>query len=181
MEFFDVIDIRRSVRAFADDPIPEEALERILAAASRGPSASNRQPWHLIVVSDRRTREAIAAGATYGKFLTQSPVVVVGLGDPNTAPKWYAVDTAIALEHVVLAATAEGLGSCWIGSLDEAKVKELLGIPEALRVVAMIALGYPRKALDLAGAANKLLRPSKSLDELVSRGAYASAWSDKNR
>jgi nitroreductase len=177
MEFYEVIKARRSVRAFAEDPIPTEALERILGAARHSPSASNKLPWRLVVVSDKDKREAIAKSGTYGKFLTQSPIALVGLADPTVAPKWYAVDTAIALEHVVLAATAEGLGSCWIGSFDETTVKELVGAPANFKVIAIIALGPRRKAVDMLGAANKLIHPTKSLGELVCWENFSSPWS----
>jgi len=178
MEFFDVIENRHSVRAYTDDPIPEEVLGRLLEAARKAPSANNKQPWKLVVVSDQTKRETIAASGTYGKFPSQCPTVIIGLGDPAIAPKWHVVDTTIALEHIVLAATAEGLGSCWIGSFDEATVKTLIGVPEELKAVAIIALGYEKKNLDVLGAANKLLRPSKKLDELVSRDTFSEMWND---
>jgi len=176
MEFFDVIQNRHSVRAYTDEQIPEELLGRILEAARIAPSASNKQPWKLVVVSDQNKREAIAASGTYGKFLSKCPIIIIGLGDPSIAPKWHIVDTTIALEHIVLAATAEGLGSCWIGSFDEVTVKTLIDAPEALKAVAIIALGYEKKSLDVLGAANKLLRPSKKLDELVSRETFSTSW-----
>jgi nitroreductase len=87
------------------------------------------------------------------------------------------VDTTIALEHVVLAATAEGLGSCWIGSFDEATVKELIRAPASLKVIAVIALGHKRNGLDLLGKAAKLIHPTKSLDELVCWDSFSSPWS----
>jgi nitroreductase len=177
MEFYEVIEARHSVRAFAENVISMATLEHILAAARRSPSASNKLPWRLVVVSDKHKRELFAKSGTYGKFLAQSPIALVGVADPTVAPKWYAVDTAIALEHVVLAATAEGLGSCWVGSFDEATVKELIGAPESLKVVAIIALGYQRKATDALGAANGLIRPTKSLDELVCWENFSSPWS----
>jgi len=178
MEFFDVIENRHSVRAYTDEPIPEDALIRILEAARKAPSASNKQPWKLVVVSDQSKREAIAASGTYGKFLSKCPTVIIGLGDPAIAPKWHVVDTTIALEHIVLAATAEGLGSCWIGSFDEATVKTLISVPEGLKAVAIIALGYEKKHLDVLGAASKILRPSRKLDELVSRETFTASWKD---
>lgn len=177
MEFYEVIETRHSVRAFVEDAIPTATLERILGAARHSPSASNKFPWRLVVVSDKHKREVIAKSGTYGKFLAQSPIALVGLADPTVAPKWHAVDTAIALEHVVLAATAEGVGSCWIGSFNETTVKELIGVPANLRVIAIIALGHRRKAVDMLGAANKIIRPTKSLDELVCWEDFSSPWS----
>jgi nitroreductase len=175
MEFYEVIETRHSVRAFTDDAILIATLEHILAAARCSPSANNKLPWRIVVVSDKSKREAIAQSGTYGKFLAKSPIALVGLADPRVAPKWYAVDTAIALEHVVLAATAEGLGTCWVGSFDEATVKELIGAPESLKVVAIIAMGYQQKATDVR--ANRLIHPTKSLDELVCWENFSSPWS----
>ena len=177
MEFYEVIKARHSIRAFAEDAIPTTTLERILEAARHAPSASNKLPWRLVVVSDKHKREVIAKSGTYGKFLAQSPIALIGLADPTIAPKWYAVDTAIALEHVVLAATAEGLGSCWIGSFDETTVKELIGAPADLKIIAIIALGHQRKAADVLGSANRLIRPTKSLDELFCWEDFSSPWS----
>jgi nitroreductase len=176
MEFSDVIQNRHSVRAYTDDPVPEDVLVRILEAARKAPSASNKQPWKLVVVSDQTTREAIAASGTYGKFLSECPIAIIGIGEPTVAPKWHVVDTTIALEHIVLAATAEGLGSCWIGSFDEATVKGLIGVPEGLKAVAIIALGYEKRSIVAPGAAGKIQRPNKRLDELVSKDTFSESW-----
>ena len=167
MNFYEVVETRHSVRAFTDDAIPTSSLGRIFEAARHSPSANNKMPWRLVIVSDKAKREAIAKSGVYGKFLSQSPIAVVGLGDPTVAPKWFVIDTTIALEHVVLAATAEGLGSCWIGSFDEATVKELVGAPANFKVVAIIAVGYEKHSPHMIGKANKLIRPTKSLDDLV--------------
>jgi nitroreductase len=177
MEFYEVIKARHSTRAFAEDAIPTATLERILEAARHAPSASNKLPWRLVVVSDKHKREVIAKSGTYGKFLAQSPIALVGLADPTIAPKWCAVDTAIALEHVVLAAAAEGLGSCWIGSFDETTVKQLIGAPADLKIIAIIALGHQRKAADVPGSANRAIRPTKSLNELFCWEDFSSPWS----
>ena len=179
MDFYEVIENRHSVRLFKEDPISKAILDRILEAARRSPSANNKMPWKLVVVSEKNKRDAIAKSGVYGKFLSQSPVVVIGLGDPSAAPKWHVVDTTIALEHIVLAATTEGLGTCWIGSFDEARVKEIIGAPANLKVVAIIALGYERNGLDILGKANKVIRPTKSLDELVRREDFSSPWSKR--
>ncbi len=176
MELYDAIRFRRSVRSYEDRPVPREAIDRILEAARQAPSASNVMPWRLIVVTDLAVRTAIAESGVYGKFLTNTPVVIVGCGDATAAPKWYAIDTAIALEHVALAAVAEGLGSCWIGSFDEKVVKDLLAIPENYRIVSLLALGYPAKKTDFTKIVNRLIHPNKGIDRVASEGSFAQPW-----
>jgi nitroreductase len=100
--------------------------------------------------------------------LAESPVVIVGCGDQKASPKWCVVDVSIALEHIVLAATSEGLGTCWVGSFNEGEVKEMLKIPENYRVVALLALGYPHEKLDLTRKLARLLRSRKELEQITS-------------
>ena len=168
MDTFDAIQRRQSVRSYLPTPVPEGLLSRVLEAARLAPSASNRQPWHFIIVKDIGKREAIAKSGLYGKFMVGSPVVIVGCGDKEVSPKWYAIDTAIALENIVIAAAGEGLGTCWIGSFEEATVKELLKIPERYGVVAMLTLGYPREGLDLNWKTLRLSRNRKKLEDITS-------------
>jgi len=176
MDLYDAIRSRRSVRAFEDREVPRECLDRILEAARQAPSANNAMPWHFIVVTDPAVRKSIAESGTYGKFLSHTPVVIVACGDVAASPHWYAIDTAIALEHIALAAVAEGLGSCWIGSYEELVVKKLLDVPEAQRVVALLALGYPKVQIDFTKIASRLIPPSKGLDKIASEGSYHRAW-----
>ncbi len=176
MDFYDVIATRRSIRSYKPDPIPLPVLERILEAVRRAPSANNKQPWRLVAVTDKGKREQIAASGSYAKFLSKSPLIIVGVGDPATAPDRYIIDTSIALEHVVLAATAEGLGSCWVCSFDEKLVKKLLGIPETMKAIAIIALGHSQDAVNVMGILGKLLRPSKKTEELFALHSYTRVW-----
>jgi len=121
MDVFEAIEKRRSIRNYEPTPVPREKLEKILEAARLAPSASNVQPRHFIVVTDVEKREALSGGM-FASFLKQAPVVIVACGDEKKAPKWHAIDVAIAVENMVVAATGEGLGTCWIGSFDENKV-----------------------------------------------------------
>jgi len=166
MEVFDAILARKSVRAYDSKPVPEDVLMKVLEAGRLAPSASNRQPWFFLAVTDQEKRNALTAGP-YAKFLKESPVVIVGIGDPQTSAEWCVVDVTIALTQMVLAATNEGLGTCWIGSFYEDKVKEALGIPGRLKVVAMLAVGYPREKLDL-GAKIVRARNRKPMEEILS-------------
>lgn len=148
MEFYKLVKQRRSIRAYKPDPVEEDKLLRILEAGRLAPSAANRQPWHFVVVRDSLKREHLRRGYDREWFV-KAPVIIVVCADPSAAWKrkdgeeYWKVDAAIAMEHIVLAAANEGLGTCWIGAFDEKAVREVLGIPEHIRVVAMTPLGYP--------------------------------------
>jgi nitroreductase len=172
MEAFEAIRRRKSVRAYASTPVEGKKLEKILEAARLAPSAENIQPWYFIVVTDRGKRKQIAGSGIFSGFLEESPVVIVGCGDCKASPKWYAIDVAIAMQNMVIAATAEGLGTCWIGSFDEGQVRRLLKIPERFRVVALLTVGYPREKFDLTGKIVHLFRRKKSLDDIVGFEEY---------
>lgn len=167
MEVFEAIRKRHSIRAYLNNKVSKEKLERILEAGRLAPSAGNIQPWHFIVVTDAYKRKKLSRGR-FAKFLVESPVVLVGCGDIKASPNWYVVDTTIAMQNIVLAATSEDLGTCWIGSFNENQVKELLSIPERFRVIALLALGYPREKLDLAGKVLHFFRRKKKLEKIVS-------------
>jgi nitroreductase len=175
MNVFEAIEKRRSIRSYESTPVPEEKLEKILEAARLAPSASNVQPRHFIVVTDKERRDALAAGM-FARFLKQAPVVIVACGDEKKSPKWYPIDVAIAVENMVLAATEEGLGTCWIGSFNENKVRDALRIPENLRVVVLLAVGYPSGKEGLGSKVLRFVRKRKSLDEIVSIEEYGNAY-----
>jgi nitroreductase len=153
MNVLDAIRTRRSVRSYAAAPIPVEVMERMQQALRLAPSACNIQPWHFIFVTDVGLRREVAQAANGQKWMADAPVTVVGCGLPEKAYRKMGghgnsveVDVAIAMDHLTLAAVSEGLGTCWIGAFDEAKVKGLLSIPEQAKVVAMTPLGYPSSA-----------------------------------
>ncbi|MBU1158029.1 MAG: nitroreductase family protein [Candidatus Thermoplasmatota archaeon] len=161
MDSIDPISKRISVREYDSREIPEEALKRILEAGRIAPSAMNYQPWKFVVVHDPSRRKALSHGR-YAKFLTECPVVIVGCGNKKRSPEWYTVDVTIALQNMVTQATAEGLGSCWIGSFDEDAVKAAIKAPEDHAIVAMLAIGYPKDGK------LKIAHKRKSFDEIVS-------------
>lgn len=172
---------RRSVRSYLPRAVPDEMLDIILEAGRTAPSASNRQPWHFIIVKDASKREILAKGGLYAKFLVESPVVIVGCGDREASPKWYVVDTTIALQSMVLAAIGGGLGTCWVGSFTEAAVKELLRIPDNYAVVALIALGYSKesKGLDskaIHQQAAGIFRNRKKMGEVASLDKFETPY-----
>jgi len=162
MEFDKVIKTRRSIRKYKGTPVPRESLMEILEAARIAPSAAHRQPWHFVVVEDKETIEKLAGRS---KWAAEAPAMIVGLADPVASPNWCLNDMGIAFEHIVLTATSLGLGTCWMGQTKrDSEVKELLGIPDELNVIALTPLGEPDEV--------KAPKDRKSLDEIVSWGKY---------
>ncbi|MBU0716934.1 MAG: nitroreductase family protein [Planctomycetes bacterium] len=150
MDVMTAIRTRRSVRSYAARPIPADVLERMQQALRYAPSACNYQPWRFIMVTDADLKQKVAQASFDQMWMAAAPVIVVGCGDLTHAYKTMGgrgnstdIDLAIALDHLSLAAVAEGLGTCWIGAFDEQRVKELLDVPTEIKVVAMMPLGYP--------------------------------------
>ncbi|MCW4020347.1 MAG: nitroreductase family protein [Candidatus Bathyarchaeota archaeon] len=156
LSLLDTILNRRSVRRYRSELVPEQVLTNILEAGRAAPSANNAQPWHFIVVTDPKIKHALSQRRWTG-FVADSAFTVVGCGESGN--KWSTVDVTIALENMVLAAEAQGLGSCWVGDFKESEVKNLLSIPDRLKVVALVAFGYP--------AEKPYPRGKKSLKEIV--------------
>ncbi len=151
MNVIDAIRTRKSVRAFLDRPVEDEKLRAVLDAGRLAPSASNRQEWRFVVVCNPETRKKLAAAAGGQTFVGEAPVLIVACAQTDghvmrCGQLSYPIDVAIALDHITLAAVELGLGTCWIGLFDEQKVKEILGIPEQVRVVELMPLGYPTDA-----------------------------------
>ncbi len=141
------IRLRRSVRRYRPDPVPRELIERVMDAARWAPSAVNMQPWQFVVLTDPERRRALAkstgiAGVVLQSHVAEAPVLIALCGDERRS-SWYIHDCCLASQNLMLAATALGLGTCWIGLFDEAKVWQALGLPEGMRVVGLITLGYP--------------------------------------
>jgi len=176
LDIFETIRKRKSVRSYEPKPVPEEVLKQVLDAARLAPSAGNAQPWHFIIVRDEDKRARIAEGCRYGRFLAESPVAIVVCGDKKASPHWYAIDTAIALEHLVLAATALGLGTCWVGAFNQEAIREMLKLPQKLDIVALMALGYRRKKLDLLAKILHMIRRRKKLEDIVSLETYGTMY-----
>jgi nitroreductase len=150
MDVLEAIRNRRSVRNYSGDPIPADVLQRLRQALRWAPSACNFQPWHFVFVQQDDLRRRLAEIANDQAWIADAPVIVVACGLPNRAYQRMGghtntvdIDVAIAIDHLTLAATAEGLGTCWIGAFDEGKAKMLVHVPPPGRVVAMTPLGYP--------------------------------------
>ena len=148
MEFYEVLKKRRSIRLYKDTPVPDDALGRILEAIQNAPTACNRQPFRFFIVKDPVKRERLAS--VYKEdWLKTAPVIVAAASDAGIA--WRRregdsiadADTAIAMEHFVLAAAEEGLGTCWICAFERAKANAALGLTDGpLNVFALSPLGY---------------------------------------
>jgi nitroreductase len=149
MGVMEAIRTRKSVRAYLDRPVETEKLERILEAGRLAPSASNRQEWRFVVVREPQTRQKLSAAvASPAAFIRKAPVILAACAETDghvmqCGQLSYPMDVAIALDHITLAAVELGLGTCWIGMLAENQVRATLGIPDRIRVVAMLTVGYP--------------------------------------
>jgi nitroreductase len=141
MSLADTVLSRRSIRRYTSQAIPSSAINTILEAGRQAPSAANRQPWHFIVITEVETKKALSPGP-YNWFIQNAPLTIVGCADTDTS-RWSIVDTAIALQNMVIAAWALNIGSCWLGAFNEDEVKKLLQIPEKWKIVALLTLGYP--------------------------------------
>ena len=145
LEFIELVKMRKSIRKYKPDNIPEEKLKYIIEATRLAPSWKNSQPWRFIVV----TKEELKKKITTRDWVAEAPIIIVGVADPTLSgtrenKQYYLVDMGIAMEHMVLAATELGLGTCWIGlRFNEETVKDTLKIPKQYQVVAITPLGYP--------------------------------------
>ncbi|MBC7348995.1 MAG: nitroreductase family protein [Candidatus Aminicenantes bacterium] len=164
MEFAELIKSRYSVRAYKPEPVSEDKLQRILEAARLAPTAANRQPFRLLVVRTRGREEELKR--LYGRdWFTQAPLVIGIVALPGAAwkrrdGKNYAdVDATIAMDHLILAAADEGLGTCWVGAFDPAVAREIFQLPPEVEPLAFTPLGYP--------ADSPSPKKRKNLEELV--------------
>jgi len=172
MDLYEAIQRRHSVRAYADQPVEEDKLLRVLEAGRLAPSGRNRQPWKFVVVQDAERRRKLA-GFSGQTFLAQAPVVLAVVGTSPDAVMHCdvpadPVDCAIAIDHMTLAAVAEGLGTCWIGHFPQDPCRELLAVPPSAKIVELLAMGYPAEPASVRPAA----KGRKKLDEIVCREAY---------
>ena len=170
-KFYQLFTRRRSVREFLDSGIEEEKFARLLNILRRAQSAANRQPWHFIVIRGEE-REPLKRVFTKEGF-KGAPLLIVACAEPSKAwirkadRKNYAwVDVTIAITEMITAATAEGIGTCWVAAIDPADVKRILNIPEDMEVVSIIAVGYPKEGLVWKE------KDRKPLEEIIHRGRW---------
>jgi len=142
---------RRSVRSYTDAPVSESDLQALLEAAMSAPSAAGKDPWHFYIVQDQATRDAIAAALPAGRMLSNSPLGIVVVGNIEKAHanalSYMLQDCSAAIENLLLAATALGLGACWLGIHPRedriAHIKKIFNLPDNMIPVAAIAIGHP--------------------------------------
>jgi len=150
MNVFTAIKKRRSIRDYQNKDVVTEDILRILAAAKEAPSASNRQEWRFVVVKNKKTKQLLYEAAKKQEFIKEAPVILVCCADTDEhvmtcGQVCYPIDLAIAIDHITLAAVELGLGTCWVGAFYENQVRKILNIPDKIRVVELLALGFPRK------------------------------------
>ena len=206
MDFFTVIEARRSVRSFQPEAVPSEMLTLCLNAARLAPSSTNSQPWKFVVVRDQEKLAQLAAAGYDQKCLREAPVITVALGDRNIYKKRLrrakelsdigavseddlanveeiyknrkedkegeirsiTANTMIAIEHYVLAATAQGLGACWVMLFQKDKVAELLNLTPDYFPLALIPTGFPNE--------EQPLRPRYSLGDIAWDNEIGKPW-----
>jgi len=139
---------RYSVRSYQAQEISDTVLNKLLEAARLAPSANNRQSWKFIVVKEKERRKSLARASAGQDFVGEAPVVIAAVAlDPehimSCGVPEYAVDLAIAVDHITLQAVELGLGSCWIGAFSQQEAKKILNIPDKYKVVALLPIGYP--------------------------------------
>lgn len=170
MDIMTTLQGRRSIRKFKDQPIETEKLNKVLEAARISPSAINKQEWKFIVVEDTDIKNKVAE-AVGQPFVGTAPIIMVNCGtNPEGIMRGgqyrYTIDLSIATSYMMLQAYELGLGSCWIGAYDEQAVKDILNIPEGVRIVSIFPIGYPDED------PNPRPRPRKTIEEIVSYNKY---------
>jgi len=170
MDIYEAIRKRCSVRTYRDEPVEEDKLRRILEAGRLSPSARNRQERKFIVVRDPACRKAIAM-ASEQPWMAQAPVIIAGVGLTDYVMSCGVpadpVDCAIALDHMVLAAVAEGLGTCWVGHFDQDACRKLLGVPASATIIQLLTLGYAA-----VGAAKEEPKNRLAYDKVVCKEIF---------
>lgn len=164
LDLFEVFNARSSNRSFTGEAIDDETIDKILQAAITAPSSGNMQPWEFIIIKSEEKKEEIISTTFTGYFAGEDNqqtwlkdtgfILVLAANIKRTkarygemaAKYWPIIDTTIAGEHTVLAATALGIGSCWIGGYDEEKLKHVVNLPNYVKPVAIIAFGHIKES-----------------------------------
>lgn len=154
MTVYETIMNRHSIRRFEAREVADDTVTKLLEAGRRAPSAGNLQPWFFYVVKNPSIRGQLAEDSHGQRFVAEAPVSIIICADPSVSAAKYhergselycLQDTAAAAQNIMLAAVQEGLGTCWVGSFDEEKVRQTLDMPKGRRPVVIIPLGYPAK------------------------------------
>ena len=169
MDVYEAIEKRFSVRAYQDKPVEDDKLLRVLEAGRSAPSARNRQEMKFVVVRDPQQRAGVVKAAEQ-EWMASAPVIIAVVGTTPDVKMLCQVptdpvDCAIAIDHMTLAAVAEGLGTCWIGHFDQKACCKVLGVPETAKIVELLTLGYP--------AAEQPPRKRQPLDKMLCHDRFA--------
>lgn len=152
MNLLDAISTRRSIRRYTDEPVAQEQIETLLRAAMSAPSAGNQQPWRFVVVTDSKQLERLSTATQYAQPMGRAKLGLVVCGDTrdNKHPGYWVQDCSAAIENLLLAAHAIGLGGVWIGVHPHEErvtnVRSICAVPEGVVPLAMVALGVPAEA-----------------------------------
>lgn len=177
----EIIENRRSIRKYKNEPVKNELIKRLIRSASLAPSGSNSQPWHYIIVDDTDMKKKISKVSHNQKWMNTAPVFIICVADirsrldndenitldeesPLFEVKQIIRDTAISIEHLVLEATSQGLGTCWVAWYRQEELRPLLKIPKDKFVVGIITVGYSDEA--------PKQRPRKKIDEIIHKNQW---------
>ena len=167
METLETIRTVLAVRSYQNKPIPAPVVHQIMEAGRLTGSAMNKQPWHFIVVENRDTIRKLGELARSGPYTAQAPLVIVVAIDEG---QFALSDASRAIQAMILAAWSVGVGSNWVGFLGMEEVKEMLGIPAALNILAIVPFGYPAKRL------GKGKKKRKTLAEVAHRERFGQPY-----
>lgn len=177
MDVLDAIRAYRPCSAFQSRPVPPETLKSVLSAARLAHSQHNMQPWRFVIVQDDERKRLLAQASSRGKLIAEAPLAIVAFAVEEDIPvtiggyiSAYPLDVAVAIDHLQLAATAQGLGTNWLIEFNEEKVRAVLKVPEGIHPIALIPLGFPAEPNGSAKATPEDGR--KSPDEIIAYDAY---------
>ncbi|MBT3182485.1 MAG: nitroreductase [Deltaproteobacteria bacterium] len=182
--FIDLASARRSVRKYKSDPIPGDVLDKILRTGQLAPSGNNSQPWRFIIIDDEEVKRNLCEVSGKQKWIIESPITIAIVADMKSKIKpefrdndisiddqehrevllKTVRDATIAADHMVMAATDEGLGTCWIALFEQDDIRPVLNVPQHCYVVAIITIGYPDEAPSA--------KPRKPLSDIASRNSF---------
>lgn len=173
MEFFEAVKGRRSIRKFKEETLDDELIEKIVEAGIWAPSAGDLQSWDAVIIKDHQMKVQVAVAAYVQEFIAKAPVVIVMCANIASAGARYGErgrelycvqDAACAAQNMMLSAYAMGLGAAWVGAFKEEDISDLLNLPEHLRPVALIPIGYPDEEPDAP--------PRRSVKEVLHNEKY---------
>jgi len=178
MDLTEAIRSYRPCRHYQSKPIPAEKLKGVLSAVRLAPSQNNSQPWRFVVVQDDERKRLLAQACTRGKLVAEAPATIVAFSVEEDIPvtvggyiSAYPLDVAVAVAHLQLAATAEGLATNWLVDFNELKVRTVLGVPEGIHPIAIVPIGFPGEPNGSAGLSTSA-EGRKSPDEIISYNEY---------